>query len=351
MIDKHKASQVIASVNCWLKKAVGEENDILFHFVRFVLVVVLVALAVLLVAALVVGVVKAIQVVVAVVVPALPLVILAAVAVGIVAVIYMSNRSNRARMLQERQTQEALRRQAEERERLRGISIRETLLAAYETTQTKVKNILAGLRRFDHRLEVSITPAHYSDLFGDNWVNVREFTESPHGRSVPDVSALLVEIIISYGRAQQMPWTAENLGRVRSCWIEASRKLKWMSYLLETAEPVVVAEVVGETKAASIPEMKVAPVVIPNSQLSIPEMAVTPPTVIPSRTPLTESSIPEMSVKPPPAPVVVQTRPSPQPRNVPLGSPPALSIPPTLEELQRYHDWISGIGSNSKELR
>ena len=62
MIDKHKVSQIIASVNCWLKKCVGEENDILFHFVRFVLAVVLVSVAVLLVAALIVGVVKAIQV-------------------------------------------------------------------------------------------------------------------------------------------------------------------------------------------------------------------------------------------------------------------------------------------------
>ena len=156
------------------------------------------------------------------------------------------------------------------------------------------------------------------------------------------MSALLVEIIISYGRAQQMPWTAENLGRVRSCWIEASRKLKWMSYLLETAEPVVVAEVIGETKAASIPEMQVAPV-------AVPEMAVQPPSAIPSKKPLTESSIiPEMSVKSPPEPTVAQAS---RPESKPLGPPPTLSIPPTLEELQRYHDWISGNGTSSKELR
>ena len=242
MIDKHKASQVIASVNRWLKKCVGEENDILFHFVRFMLAVVLAAMAVLLVAALVVGVVKVVLIVYAAVVAALPWLILLVVLLGVAAVIYMANRFNEARRLREGQAQQALRRQAEERERLRGISIQETLLAADEVTQTKVKNVLAFLRRFDHRLEVSITPAHYSDLFGDNWVNVREFTESPQGRSVPEVSALLVEIIISYGRAQQIPWTAENMGLVRNCWIEASRKLKWMSHLLETAEPVVVAE-------------------------------------------------------------------------------------------------------------
>ena len=248
-------------------------------------------------------------------VAALPWLILVMVVLGVVAVAYMAIRSNQARMLRERQAQQALRRQAEERERLRGISIQETLLTADETTQTKVKNVLAGLRRFDHRLEVSITPAHYSDLFGDNWVNVREFTESPQGRSVPEVSALLVEIIISYGRAQQMPWTAETLGLLRNCWIEASKKLKWMSYLLETAKPVVVAEVVREPKAASIPEMQVAPVVIPQSQPLPPEMAVTLPTFLPSRTPLTESSIPEMSVKPPPAPTLVQTLPPPQPKS------------------------------------
>ena len=96
--------------------------------------------------------------------------------------------------------------------------------------------------------------------------------------------------------------------------------------------------------------MRVAPVVIFQPQPSIPEMAVKPPTAIPSRKPLMESSIPEMSVKPPPAPTVVQT-PSPQPRTVRLGPPPTLSIPPTLEELQRYHDWIGGNGTNSKELR
>ncbi len=348
MIDKHKASQVIASVNCWLKKCVGEENDILFHFVRFMLVVVLAAMAVLLVAALVVGVVKVAVIVYAAVVAALPWLILVAVAVGIVAMFYLANRSYQARMLREWQVQEALQRQAEERERLRGISIRETLLAADETTQAKVNNVLVGLRRFDHRLEVSITPAHYSDLFGDNWVNVREFTESPQGRSVPEVSALLVEIIISYRRAQQIPWTAENLGWIRNCWIEASRKLKWMSHLLETAEPMVVADMVQEPKAASIPEMQVAPVVIPRTQSSIPEMVVKPLTVLPSRKPLTESSIPEMSVTPPPAPV--QTL-APQPQNVRLGPPPTLSIPPTLEELQRYHDWIGGNGTSSKELR
>ena len=178
MIGKHQASHLIASVNRWLKKAVGEENDILFHFVRFMLAVVLSAVAVLLVAALVVGVVKAALIVYAAVVAALPLVILVVVVLGVIALTYMANRSYQARMLREWQIQEALQRQAEERERLKGISIQETLLAADETTQTRVRNVLAGLRRFDHRLEVSITPAHYTDLFGDNWVNVREFTET-----------------------------------------------------------------------------------------------------------------------------------------------------------------------------
>ena len=67
-------------------------------------------------------------------------------------------------------------------------------------TRDSLAAVLASLQRFDHRLELVITPVHYADIFGDNWVSVRAFVESPQGRSLPDVSAMLLEIIILYKR-------------------------------------------------------------------------------------------------------------------------------------------------------
>lgn len=219
--------------------------------------------------------------------------------------------------------QRALAQQAEERGRARGVRIHQSVLAADQKTRNNIETILASLRRFALRLEVAIAPAHYNDLFGDNWVSVREFSESSQGRKVPEVSALLVDIIICYKQAQDIPWIPENSGRIQYRWAEASKKRKWLSETLEAAQatsPIASNVVEAEILEEALPILK---------------MAVVPPPAPPSQK---TSSIPEMAVQPPPAPPMVLP-----PREVAVVAPaPKLSIPPTLEELQRYCIWVSG---------
>ena len=192
-----------------------------------------------------------------------------------------------------------------------------------------METVLASLRHFDLRLELAITPAHYSDLFGDNWVNVREFAESICGRRVPEVSAMLVEIIIAYRHAQDISWIPENLRLMQSWWGEASRKRKWLADVVDSAQVQIIAspvpldaEIIEEPKASPILEMAVVP---PPAlkQRPIPEMAVVPPPAPRVK----KLPIPEMAVAPPPVP---QTRPpqtmppSPETRALPfLGANPA----------------------------
>ena len=109
------------------------------------------------------------------------------------------------------------------------------MLTVDQETTHKVETVLDSLRRFDRRLAVAITPPHYSDLVGDNWTNVREFAESPQGRSVPELAALLVEIIILYRQAEEMLWVPKNLERVERWWGEASEKRRWLSDIVEAA--------------------------------------------------------------------------------------------------------------------
>lgn len=354
-----RATQV---VDRWLWKLVGKENDILFHFLRIVLGCVL--LAVLVAAALGVGKVLAMVIppLIAALVAAIPYLITIAVFLGIVGLLVLQSRHEKRQRFREREKQETLKRQAEDRQRARAVRIRQSVLAADPTTRKHIESVLASLRRFDHRLELSLTPDHYMNLFGDNWVNVREFAESSYGRKVPEVSGLLVEIIILYKQAQEIPWIPDNLRRMQAWWGEASRKRKWLSEIMDEAQAptpiasspmVLAAEVLEEPELFPIPEMSVQPPPSPAGKRGgIPEMAVQPPPSILGRRPAA-SSIPEMAVVPPPAPLmrmpemVVQPPPVPSMVHRPaeiavVGPAPRLSSPPTLEELQRYCIWING---------
>ena len=185
---KDRIIKATEAVDRSLWKLVGKENDILFHFLRLVLGCVL--LAVLIAAALGVGSVLAMAIppLFAALAVALPYLVTIAVFLGIVGLLVLQNRHERRQRLRERERQETLKRQAEERQRARAVRIHQSLLAADPTTQKHIESVLASLRRFDHRLELSLTPDHYMNLFGDNWVNVREFAESSYGRGVPEVS-------------------------------------------------------------------------------------------------------------------------------------------------------------------
>ena len=279
---------------------------------------------------------KAVLIVVAALVVAAPylavIAIVACLAVFLVLLKRLNDRLNERQRLRESERQNALNKQEEERQTANAIRIQQSVLAADLKTRDSIETIIASLRRFDHRLEVAITPAHYTDLFGDNWVNVREFSESSCGRKVPEVSAMLVDIIICYKQAQNIAWIPENVRVMQSWWSQASKKRKWLSDLVAAAQAPIVAapSAVDVLEAVAFEEPKVA---------SIPEMAVRPLPASPSKRP---SSIHEMVVEPPPAPPVVQSPPPRTRRHVPLGPAPTLSVPPTLEELQRYSVWVSG---------
>ncbi len=343
-----RATQV---VDRWLWKLVGKENDILFHFLRIVLGCSL--LAVLIAAALGVGAVLAMVIppLIAALVVALPYLITIAVFLGIVGLLVLQNRHEKRQRLRERERQETLKRQAEDRQRAKAVRIRQSVLAADPTTRKHIESVLAALRRFDHRLELSLTPDHYMNLFGDNWVNVREFAESSLGRRVPEVSGLLVEIIILYKQAQEIPWVPDNLRRMQAWWGEASRKRKWLSEIMGEAQapamsasPMALeAEVLEEPQLLPIPEMAVQPPPSPPGiRGGIPEMAVQPPSSVPGSRPAASWRPEEMTVVPPPAPMktpemVVQPPPLPsmvhRPAEIPfVGPAPRLSSPPTLEE-------------------
>ena len=97
---------------------------------------------------------------------------------------------------------------------------------------------------------------------------MREFAESSYGRKVPEVSGLLVEIIILYKQAQEIPWIPDNLRRMQAWWGEASRKRKWLSEIMDEAQAptpiasspmVLAAEVLEEPELFPIPEMSVQP--------------------------------------------------------------------------------------------
>ena len=98
--------------------------------------------------------------------------------------------------------------------------MRKSLLAADQPTRSALQAVLTTLQAFDHRLELVITPVHYTDLFGDNWAIVRQFVESPHGKSVPETSQALLEIIILYKRAQEARWVPINHDRIHAWWTE-----------------------------------------------------------------------------------------------------------------------------------
>ncbi len=147
--------------------------------------------------------------------------------------------------------------------------------------------MLAALERFDRRLELAITPAHYMDLLGDNWVEVREFVESAEGRGLPEVSVTLVEIVILYKRAQEVRWAPVNHDRIHAWWSEAARRRKWLSETVQAATA-------SSGKAASATEGE------PSSDATA------------------------------------------QTSGAARHGPPTLSVPPTLDDLLRYYDWIGG---------
>ncbi len=297
MRPKDKLLQWTASVNLWLKKVICDENVILFHFAQCALVAIVVVLLVSMVAWIVALVFQAVSLVVAALVAALPYLLTIAVIAGVVALliyVYRSKASKRRREGQGPSENEVvgpsgLHNQVEARQTDDGAAARQSLLAADPQTRKSLESVLAALQRFDQRLKLVITPVHYADVFGDNWVSVREFVESAQGRNVPEVSAKLVEIIILYQRAQEVRWVPINHERIHAWWGEAARRRKRLSDAVEaTASGSGQAEVVRERKAAAAPESGVAP-------------------------------------------------PSPE---TPKGTRPKFSAPPTLEELLRYYEWV-----------
>ena len=231
-------------VDRWLKKVIGEGNDLLYQFVRLLLIAVIFALVVAIVVEIVLVLLRAISIVIAALIVALPYLLAIALVAGIVA-LFIYFRRRKAKQLKKMVTpseassaivpQKHSPAKSETRAPEEYGGIRRALLAADQTTRTALQTVLTSLQRFDHRLELVITQVHYTDLFGDNWAVVRQFVESPPGKSVPDVSSALLEIIILYKRAQEARWVPINQDRIHAWWTEAARRRKWLSEAFEAA--------------------------------------------------------------------------------------------------------------------
>ncbi|MGO9108095.1 MAG: hypothetical protein ACLP9L_02570 [Thermoguttaceae bacterium] len=296
MSRKDKLLRLTASANLWMKKVIGEENVILYHFAQFALIAIIVALLVSVAVWIVALATQAVSALASALLMVMPYLLTIAVIAGVVALlvyVYRSNTSKRRREVEKESEvggQNALPMQADAHRADEAIGVRQSLLAADQQTRKSLESVLAKLQRFDHRLELVITPTHYADVFGDNWVNVREFVESSQGRNVPEVSAKLVEIVILYKRAQDVRWVPINHERIHAWWSEASRRRKWLSDAVEaTASGSGPADVPEERKAAPMPGISVV-------------------------------------------------SPSPETQE---GTAPKFTAPPTLDELLRYYEWVN----------
>ena len=230
-------------VDRWLKKAVGEGNELLYHFVRLLLIAVVFALVVGVLVEIVWLIWRAVSLVFAAFIVALPY-LLALAFIGGIAALVVYYRRKKSKGLQKAESpgkaggaiapQKLSAAKSETRPSDDDPGLRRSLLAADNQTRSALQSVLTSLLRFDHRLELVITPIHYTDLFGDNWAIVRQFVESPPGRSVPEVSAALLEIVILYKRAQEARWVPINHDRIHAWWTEAARRRKWLSELFDS---------------------------------------------------------------------------------------------------------------------
>jgi hypothetical protein len=239
----------------WLKKAVGEGNELLYHFVRLLIIAVVFAVAVGIVVEIVRAVYWAISAVIGALVIALPYLLAIAIVAGIVvAIVYFKRR--KSKQLKKVETSSQVEEHDLQPIKVRANqsddpAIRRSLLAADQQTRSALQIALTSLQRFDHRLEMVITQVHYIDLFGDNWAVVRQFVESPQGKSMPEVSAALVEIIILYKRAQEARWVPINHDRIHAWWTEAARRRKGLSEVVESTTAAANAGVLSEPAPAS----------------------------------------------------------------------------------------------------
>ena len=292
MSRRDKLLKWTASVDRWLKKVIGEENAILYRFAQFALVAILLALLAGAAVSIVLLAIQAVLAVLAAFLFALPYLLVALAIAALSIYIHRSNTSKRSREVERPADVAGHRAQirpAEANPAAEGVAIRQSLLATDQPARTRLESVLASLQRFDHRLELVITSAHYADVFGDNWVTVREFVESSQGRRLPDVSAKLVEIIILYKRAQEARWVPVNHDRIHAWWTEAARRRKWLAEAVRaTADDSSQPEFRDDLKAAQSPDGSVVP-------------------------------------------------PSPKAQ---AGTAPKFSSPPTLDELLGYYEWV-----------
>ncbi len=230
-------------VDRWLKKLIGEENELLYYFVRLLLIVVIFALIVAVLVEIVWLIWRAVSLVFAAFIAA-RWYLLALAIIGGIAALVVYYRRKKSKGLQKTDSpgevggaiapQKHSTAKLETRPAEDDLGLRKSLLAADNQTRSALQSVLTSLLRFDHRLELVITPIHYTDLFGDNWAIVRQFVESPPGRSVPEVSTALLEIVILYKRAQEARWVPINHDRIHAWWTEAARRRKWLSELFES---------------------------------------------------------------------------------------------------------------------
>ena len=105
---KDKLNKVTESVDRWLWRLVGKENDILFHFLRIALACIALAVLIALPSGSFLVLWKAVPILVTVIVAAAPYLTVIAVAVGITALFVFAQHFDKQRRLRETERQKTL---------------------------------------------------------------------------------------------------------------------------------------------------------------------------------------------------------------------------------------------------
>ncbi len=133
---------------------------------------------------------------------------------------------------------------AAEKRRKEAAEIIEEIDRRYRRAPPSARNALNALKRVEARVEVGVTYNDYLKIVGESWGDVKIFIESPEGKSLPELNAILGKAVADYKLAMDI-WQS----RVRystlygdrtdvellqqRCWLRASEWITLSESLLD----------------------------------------------------------------------------------------------------------------------
>jgi len=97
--------------------------------------------------------------------------------------------------------------------------------AKYKNASPQARTALNALKRIQARTEVGITRSNYSQVLGEQYGEIKIFTESPEGQSMPLFSSEVSEAIKHYKKASN-DWESNLTYSLQIEWGEASKAIK-----------------------------------------------------------------------------------------------------------------------------